>query len=161
MHQLSTRSDDAIFKDLENVHENMIPAFVGTFKASQKSKKMYADLKRSDNIALFANHNYAVIGWRVHEDDGKRYFRIRNPHNRTRLSKSKTMTLPLPCKIHRMSTRAKLKPLEHGQEFECTIEQLRKYFMTYEVSKRGGTSLRDRSKTMVKFAGRDWDEVDE
>ena len=42
-----------------------------------------------EKTKLTKNDGYVeVIGWRVHEDDGKRYFRIRNPHNRTRLSKS-------------------------------------------------------------------------
>lgn len=43
--------------------------------------------------------------------------------------------------------------LLHGQEFDCTVEQFRRFFQTYEVSRRGTDSLRDRQQSAVMFGG--------
>eukprot|EP00939_MAST-03C_sp_MAST-3C-sp1_P000240 g240.t1 len=157
MYQLEQRTDHEIFSDMSRVFESRTPCFVGTFKSTSKTRAMYKKLQQTERIKIFSNHNYAVLGWRQMEEDGVRYFRIRNPHNRTRVKRSKTMTLACPARIHRMTTQAKINPLEHGQEFECTIEQLRRYFMTYEISRRGGTSLCDQRRSIVTFAGKSWD----
>ena len=64
-----------------------------------------------------------------------------------------------PVKVHRISTATDtdllgLTPQSRGQEFECTIGELRQLFDTMEVSRRGSDLARGgRQQSLITFAG--------
>ena len=161
MHNTETRSVQEVWCDLQGALDEGSPCFAGTL--GDKHQKAYDQLEEEHNIKLYCNHCYVICS--AHTDGDDKYLRLRNPHNRlhgernsAKTTKSKALhkagTLVTKPKVHRMnSITVNESALMRGQEFDCTVEQFKAYFHTYEVSRRGVTNLLDRKKSTITFAG--------